>query len=147
MECITKAFEALDVFELYEILKLRAEVFVVEQNCPYQDVDDLDQFALHNLMYNDDNELVGYTRILPPGARYKEVCISRVVTSPSVRRLGWGKPLMEYTIQKALASFSEPAIRISAQAYLTDFYQSLGFETVGEGYLEDDIPHIEMLRK
>lgn len=147
MECFTKAFEELDVFELYEILKLRAEVFVVEQNCAYQDVDDLDAFALHNLMYNDDNELVGYTRILPPTVRYTETCISRVVTSPSVRRLGWGKPLMEYTIQKALATFDCTDIRISAQAYLTSFYESLGFESVGEGYLEDNIPHIEMLRR
>lgn len=145
MNFCTKHYIDITKEELYRLLQLRSAVFVVEQNCPYQDVDNMDQSAYHIFGTDNDNQLTAYCRILPPGARYNEPCISRVATDLSVRRTGWGKPLMEYAINETLQIFDSNSIRISAQLYLKKFYESLGFQQVSEQYLEDDIPHIEML--
>lgn len=135
-----KHFSELSNTELYEILKLRNEVFVVEQKCYYQDCDGHDLDAHHLLCYDD--ELIGYLRILKSGVTYDEASIGRVVVKRSHRSHKIGQKIMQAAIE-----YLEPPIRISAQAYLLSFYQSLGFKQVSEMYLEDDIPHVEMLLK
>ncbi|HEX6915971.1 MAG TPA: GNAT family N-acetyltransferase [Chitinophagaceae bacterium] len=141
-----KKFGALTPSELYEILHLRNEVFVVEQNCVFQDADHKDQKA-HHLMAWSGDELAGYTRLLPPGAAYSEMSIGRVVTSPEYRRSGVGRKLMQESIDQCYRLFGKGPIRIGAQEYLKHFYESFGFRQVGEGYLEDGIPHIYMVRE
>jgi ElaA protein len=138
-----KSFEDLKVDELYQIMALRSEVFVVEQNCVYQDLDGKDQKSWH-LMGSMEGSLVAYSRLLPQGISYSDASIGRVVTSPDKRRLGLGKTLMQESIASIEKLFNTKNIRISAQCYLLDFYQSLGFVTIGESYLEDGIPHQEM---
>ena len=138
-----KKFEELTPHQLYAVLQLRIEVFVVEQNCPFQDADDKDQASYHLLGYVN-NKLVAYTRLVPPGVSYDEPSIGRVVTSPSVRRTGAGKELMRESIQKVYDLFGKQPIKIGAQLYLKNFYESLGFAQIGESYLEDGIPHIYM---
>ena len=141
---ITKTFNELSNIELYQLLQLRAEVFVVEQNCPYQDMDDKDLKSFHVLGY-DTGKLVACTRLVPIGVSYEhEPSIGRVVTHPSVRSLGYGKLLMEYSIAETKKRFNSSVIVIGAQQYLDKFYQSLGFVPEGEMYLEDNIPHITM---
>lgn len=140
-----KSFDELNTQELYEILRLRNEVFIVEQNCPYLDLDDKDQKSYH-LRYHVDGQLAAYTRLIPAGVSYKEVSIGRVATSHKYRGTGLGKKLMEASIQGCNQKFGESNIRISAQLYLLKFYQSLGFNEINEPYDEDGIPHIEMLR-
>ena len=138
------AWHELSTEKLYTILALRAEVFVVEQNCPYQDVDGKDLKSLHVLGYAEDDSLCAYARLVLPGVSYDEWSIGRVVTSPSVRRSGVGEALMRV----CMAYFAEhhiAAVRISAQSYLHDFYSKFRFVRVSEEYLEDDIPHMEML--
>ena len=129
---------------LYAILALRAEVFVAEQNCPYQDVDGKDLKSLHVCGYSDSGELCAYARLVKPGVSYDEWSIGRVITSPRVRRTGAGEELMltcmAYFVEQRIS-----AVRISAQSYLHDFYTKFGFVRVSEEYLEDDIPHMEML--
>ncbi|MCB0706118.1 MAG: GNAT family N-acetyltransferase [Saprospiraceae bacterium] len=140
-------YAELSLNQLYEILRLRAEVFVVEQDCPYQDLDELDQQAYHLKTWSPKGELQAYARILPPGASYEGYAsIGRVVTSPGVRGKGFGKKLMEEAIESCKFLFPEKPIKISAQVYLLEFYRSLGFESDGAGYLEDGIPHIGMIR-
>jgi ElaA protein len=139
----TKTFDQLTTIELYQLLKLRAEVFVVEQNCAYLDIDNYDLGALH-ILGTSNNEIVAYARLLPQGYYHKEAGIGRVVTSTAVRSLGFGKLLMEYAITETLLQFNTTEIVISAQLYLEKFYTNLGFKTEGETYLEDDIPHIKM---
>jgi ElaA protein len=139
----TKKFIELSTTELYQLLKIRAEVFVVEQNCAYLDVDNYDLGALH-ILGTRNNEIVAYARLLPQGYYHKEAGIGRVVTSASARTLGYGKLLMEYAITETLIQFKTNEIVISAQLYLEKFYTNLGFKTEGEPYLEDDIPHIKM---
>lgn len=141
---IYKSFDALTTAELYAILQLRNAVFVVEQNCPYQDLDDKDQHSFHLMGWIND-ELVAYTRIIPRGISYAEASIGRVVTAPAYRRQQIGRPLMEMSIDKAFSQFNCTNIKISAQVYLQGFYESLGFVRCSEPYLEDGIPHIEML--
>lgn len=140
---IIKDWKELDKEMLYSILSLRAEVFVVEQNCPYQDVDGKDKKCLHVCGLNEQRELVAYARLVKPGVSYDEWSIGRVVTSPSARRLGMGENLMRecmnYFREHEIAS-----VRISAQSYLHDFYVKFGFVQVSDEYLEDDIPHIQM---
>jgi len=136
-------FNELSARQLYAIYKLRSEVFVVEQNCAYQDVDDKDLHAWH-LMLCKNNELVGYCRLLPPGLSYSESSIGRVVTVQSERGQGTGRQLMEEAIRHTFALFGKNDILISAQTYLIKFYKSLGFVEEGEVYPEDDIPHIKM---
>jgi ElaA protein len=142
---LLKKFEALTPFELYAILQLRNEVFVVEQNCVFQDADDKDQTSWH-LMGMQDDKLVAYTRLVPPGVSYAEPSIGRVVTSPQVRGTGIGKELMQRSIDECYRLFGEQPIKIGAQYYLKQFYGSLGFAQVSEIYLEDGIEHIYMLK-
>lgn len=141
-----KKFDELSVAELYTILRLRGEVFVVEQNCPYLDTDSKDQYC-HHLMGWKDDELVAYTRLVPPGISYEYPSIGRVVTSPNARRGGFGRMLMEKSIAETISLYGQVPIRIGAQLYLKDFYSSLGFIPSSEIYLEDGIEHIEMTRE
>ncbi|HQX96425.1 MAG: GNAT family N-acetyltransferase [Chitinophagaceae bacterium] len=140
-----KKFEELTSSELYAIMQLRNEVFVVEQNCVYQDADNKDLLSYHLMGWNQQ-KLVAYTRILAPGIAFEEASIGRVVTSPSVRRTGIGFELMNRSISKTTELFGNFPIRIGAQLYLQKFYTSLGFEKDSDTYLEDNIPHIEMVR-
>ncbi|HVS96610.1 MAG TPA: GNAT family N-acetyltransferase [Puia sp.] len=139
-----KKFERLSPLELYAILRLRSEVFVVEQNCVFLDMDDKDRHC-HHLMGMLGDRLVGYSRIVPAGISYVESSIGRIVTSPSVRRRGIGRELMARSIQTLYELYGVTDIRIGAQFYLTSFYASFGFVQKGEIYLEDGIEHIEML--
>lgn len=140
-----KPFSALSPSELYQILRLRNEVFIVEQNCVYQDLDNKDIHCLHLMGWQDD-QIIAYSRIVPPGLSYVEPSIGRVVTSPLVRRTGAGRKLMLNSIDLLYNNFGETAIKISAQFYLKAFYESLGFQKNSEIYLEDGIDHIEMVR-
>ena len=141
-----KKFTQLTTVELYEILKIRAEVFVVEQNCPYQDVDSRDKEAYH-LYLEDNNKIIAYLRVLLRGVSYEEISIGRVLTIESYRKKGLSRDLMNRAISFISDSLGEEKIRISAQVYLQDFYKGLGFQIVSDIYLEDDIEHIEMLYK
>ncbi len=140
---ITKTFPELTTTELYQLLKLRAEVFVVEQNCVYLDADDKDHSSFHVLGYDNDL-LAAYCRLVPAGVSYKEPSIGRVVTGFVFRKAGYGKLLMEYSIPEIKNRFNTNNIVISAQHYLETFYVNLGFVTEGDVYLEDGIPHIKM---
>lgn len=171
-----KNFNDLTNKEIYEIFRLRIAVFVVEQNCPYQDADGKDQKCLHVMgtLTSDrvrhssvqrtplgelpdptvskalpagrqGEDLIAYARILPPTISYKEVSIGRVATSQDARRTGAGKLLMEKSMKIIKSEFGNVPVRISAQAYLEKFYTGFGFKRVSEEYLEDNIPHIEML--
>jgi ElaA protein len=139
-----KNFDELKPRELYAILHLRNEVFVVEQNCVYQDADNKDIYG-HHLMGWNNHKLVAYARILPSGLGFDEVSIGRIVTSPSVRRTGLGKILMQKSIEQTYILYGKVPIRIGAQLYLKHFYESFQFRQAGALYLEDDIEHIEML--
>lgn len=142
-----KSFEELSNTELYTILRLRAEVFIVEQNCPYLDLDGKDQSSFHLMGMNDKQELAAYARLLPAGLGFNEVSIGRVLSSSAARGGGAGMELMQTAIQHIHKKFGEVPIRIGAQLYLKKFYERLGFVQVSEMYLEDDIEHIEMLRE
>ncbi len=139
-----KSFNELTPQELYAILKLRSEVFVVEQNCVYLDTDNKDPFSFH-LSGWLGKDLVAYARILPPGLAFEEASIGRVVTNPLNRKTGAGRELMQRAIEKTLQQFDVSAIKIGAQLYLLPFYTSLGFNISGPEYMEDGIPHIEMI--
>ncbi len=142
---ILKKFEELTTPELYAILRLRSEVFVVEQQCVFQDMDDKDQYCYHLMLWKN-GLLAAYTRLVPPGVSYPYPSIGRVVTSPAARGEGLGKLLMEKSIESVTELFGISPIKIGAQLYLKKFYSSLGFETSSEVYLEDGIEHIEMIR-
>ena len=138
-----KSFETLTVSELYAILKLRSEVFVVEQNCAYLDIDGKDPLALHLFgVYND--QIVACSRLFKPGITYETASIGRVVVSADYRDKKWGKELMLQSISAIKHQFGETQITIGAQLYLKKFYESLGFAQSSEMYLEDNIPHIKM---
>jgi len=139
-----KNFDDLTPHELYAILQLRSEVFVVEQQCVFLDADGKDQLCFH-IMGMENNSLLAYTRLVPAGISYAEPAIGRVVTSPQARNRGAGRQLMEYSINQCHILFGRCAIRIGAQVYLQKFYTSLGFRPEGEIYLEDGIQHIEMV--
>lgn len=140
-----KAFNELTLNSLYEVLQLRAEVFVVEQNCPYQDVDGKDQKAMHILGYHKE-QLVAYTRVFKPGYYFDNASIGRVVVKENARQYGFGKDIMKASIAFIEDTLDLSTIELSAQTYLKKFYNDLGFQEIGEGYLEDDIPHIRMLK-
>lgn len=144
VQWICKRFDELLLQELYSILRLRNEVFVVEQQCIFQDADNKDQHC-HHLMGIINNELVAYTRLLPPGLAYEEASIGRVVNSPLVRNTGVGKELMRRSVIELYQLWGKQPIRIGAQLYLKKFYESFGFQQVSDIYLEDGIDHIEML--
>ncbi len=139
-----KSFEELTTKELYEILKIRSEVFVVEQTCPYLDPDGKDYESYH-LFLEENDEIVGYSRIIPKGISYNEVSIGRVIVNEKYRGKKIAKEMMIKAIEFVKNTMNDNTIRISAQAHLTNFYQSVGFKEVSEIYLEDDIPHVEML--
>ena len=140
-----KKFEELTGIEVYEILALRSEVFVVEQNCVFLDMDNKDQESYH-LQGRIGASLIAYVRILPPGLLYPEPSIGRVVTSPSFRRNGAGKELMKTAISNSYTLFGIQPIMIGAQLYLKKFYEDLGFIQCSEVYMEDEIPHIKMIK-
>lgn len=141
-----RRFDELTPYQLYAILQLRNEVFVVEQNCVFQDADDKDQDSYH-LMGFLDKKLVAYTRLVPAGLSYAQASIGRVVTSPSVRRSGAGKLLMQQSIDSLYTLFGKVPIKIGAQLYLQHFYESFGFKRISDIYLEDGIEHIYMLKE
>ena len=140
-----KRFNELSTTELYSVLQLRSEVFVVEQNCVYQDIDGKDEKAIHVLGYYKD-ELAAYSRLFSKGYYFDEASIGRVVVSPKYRDKKFGHDLMRVSIEAIKEKFNEIKITISAQEYLKNFYESHGFIQTSEMYLEDDIPHIQMKR-
>jgi len=144
MNWICKSFQTLKPEELYAILQLRNEVFVVEQNCVFQDADGKDEYAWHMMCWNDDR-LIAYTRLLPKGISYTNASIGRVVTSHNARRSGIGKELMYRSIAFIYDTWGKQAIQIGAQLYLKKFYEHFGFQQTSEIYLEDGIDHIEMI--
>lgn len=141
-------FRALSLQELYDMMYLRQEVFVVEQDCPYIDADGKDLMGYHLMGYGPQGHLRACARLLPAGVSYPaHASIGRVVTSPALRGKGAGKALMRQSLQWCTRLFGESPLKISAQCYLIRFYESFGFQTVGEEYLEDDIPHIAMVKQ
>lgn len=141
-----KRFNELSTQELYQLLQLRSEVFVVEQNCVYQDLDGKDEKALHVLGFYE-NEIVAYTRLFDKGYYFDEASIGRVVTSPKMRHKKWGHDLIKISVETIEKEFNTSEITISAQEHLKKFYEAHKFVQSSEMYLEDDIPHIQMKRK
>lgn len=146
LEWKIKRFEALSTKELYDLLQLRAEVFIVEQNCVYQDIDGKDEKALH-LIGEDNGEIVAYARLFKPHDYFEQASIGRVVVKEHSRSKKLGHILMREAIQVIKTHFDQRKITISAQLYLKKFYESHGFIQTSEMYLEDDIPHIEMKKE
>ena len=146
LNIIIKTFDELSNRELYSLLRLRSEIFVVEQNCAYQDLDGKDQKALHVLGFKN-GEIIAYTRIFKPGDYFEYASIGRVVVAESERQHKFGYEIMKASILAIKNYFNETKIKLSAQCYLKKFYNNLGFYEVGEEYLEDDIPHIAMIKK
>lgn len=140
-----QTFEELSNYELYAIMQLRLAVFSVEQNCAYQDADGKDLKSLHLSGYNSNGDIIVYSRIVPAGISFKEVSIGRVISSEKARGKGAGKELMKKSMEIIEKQFGKVPVQIGAQCYLIKFYSSFGFEISGEEYLEDNIPHIEML--
>ena len=140
-----KTFNELSLDELYYLLQLRSEVFVVEQDCVYQDVDGKDQLALH-VIGKKENNIIAYTRLFKPGDYFKEASIGRVVVAEKWRNLKYGHQLMVASIEAVETFFSSKKIKVSAQKYLENFYTNLGFIKSGKSYLEDGIPHIAMIK-
>lgn len=140
-----KTFEELTTQELYDILQLRSEVFVVEQDCIYQDLDGKDQKALHILGYKSE-KIIAYTRVFKPGDYFREASIGRVLVKENERQYKYGYAIMKASIEAIKNDNKESIIRISAQTYLRKFYGNLEFKEVGETYLEDGIPHIHMIK-
>ena len=145
MEFVVKKFNELSIQELYAILQLRSEVFVVEQDCVYQDIDYKDQKAFHILGIKEE-KIIAYARIFNSGDYFSKPSIGRIIVKENQRKYKYGFQLVSASIQYIEDNFIEKTILISAQTYLTKFYNSLGFIQQGEGYLEDGIPHIKMLR-
>lgn len=146
MALYLKYFDELSPAELYDLLQLREEVFQLEQHCLYRDIDDKDRQCWHLLLYRD-GRLAAYARLVPEGVSYEGYCsIGRVVSRTARRREGWGRQIMEATLEKLPLLFPGVPVKISAQAYLQRFYESFGFRPASEPYLEDDIPHIAMVR-
>ena len=139
-------FSELTLETLYDIMRLRQEVFILEQNCPYLDADGKDIHSYHLLGYVD-SELVAYLRLVKPGISYDELSFGRILTSKKIRGNGVGKLLMEEGIKQSKILFGNIPNRISAQMYLKKFYNAFGFKETNKEYLEDGIPHIEMIKK
>lgn len=141
-----KSFEELTTTELYAILKLRQEIFIVEQDCAYLDADSLDFESHHCFITNVHDEILSYARLIPEGISYKNyVSIGRVVTAKHARGEKMGRELMSFVIEKSKAIYSNIPIKLSAQVYILPFYNQLGFKEVGDAYLEDNIPHKAMV--
>lgn len=145
MEIEVKSFDELSTKQLYELLQLRNEVFVVEQDCVYQDIDGKDDRALHIMGWEDD-KLVAYARCFQTGDYFDKASIGRVLVRENYRKLGYGHAITKASIQAVKTNYKAESIKISAQTYLVIFYESHGFKTTGERYLEDGIPHIAMVR-
>ena len=142
------SFDELSLHELYEILKIRQVIFIVEQDCAYLDADDLDQVAWHLIGWREDankKNIVAYLRVVFPGKKYPEPSIGRVLVTPESRKIGLGKKLTSEAVARIAEEYPNKAIRISAQQHLEKFYSEFGFKTVSKPYKEDGIPHIEML--
>lgn len=146
IEWTWRRFSDLGVERLYAVLALRCRVFILEQGA-YLDPDGLDRGAWHLLGHDEAGALQAYLRVVDPGLKYDEPAIGRVITAPEVRGTGLGRVLMDEGLRRCEAAWPGQGIRISAQAHLERFYASLGFERVGEDYLEDDIPHLQMFRR
>ncbi|QIE59881.1 GNAT family N-acetyltransferase [Rasiella rasia] len=144
MEIIVKTFDELTIYELHDTLQLRSEVFVVEQDCVYQDIDGKDSKALH-IIGRNNGKIVAYTRCFAPGIYFKEAAIGRVVVDKNQRAFGFGHDIMKASIDAIEKRFRTKNIKLSAQTYLIKFYESHGFKTTGSEYLEDGIPHVAML--
>jgi len=145
---LLKSFVDLTTDELYALLRLRNEVFIVEQNCPFPDLDGKDQLCHHLLGFDEvGGTLLAYTRLVPAGVSYGYPSIGRVATALRARRYGKGRELMQRSIQELSRLYGPTAIQIGAQLYLRSFYESFGFVQSGEGYLEDGIDHIPMIRQ
>lgn len=140
------SFSELSPKALYDILKARAEVFVVEQQCAYLDLDGIDEHSHHLVLYSDFGDLVAYARLIPPSIKFQEPSIGRVLTTQAARGKGFGRQLMQEGICRISALYPNAPIRISAQAYLETFYNRFGFVRISDNYDEDGIPHLEMLR-
>ncbi len=143
-EC--SSFSELSPKALYKILKARAEVFIVEQQCAYLDIDGIDEHAHHLVLYADSGELIAYARLVPPHLKFQEPSIGRVLTTQAARGKGFGRQLMQESISRLTALYPNSPIRISAQAYLEGFYNTFGFVRVSDNYDEDGILHLDMLR-
>jgi ElaA protein len=142
----TITFNELTTHDLYTILQLRQKVFIVEQNCFYLDCDEKDFGCLHLCGYQNET-MIAYLRIAPPGVIYKEVSIGRVLTEKSIRATGLGKELMKKALEICDKKFKNQTIKIMAQSYLVKFYEELGFHNISESFMEDGIPHNYMVRK
>ena len=142
-----KTFDELSNKELYGILRLRNSIFVVDQQCIFEEIDGKDQVDCHHFFCALGNQVLAYARVLGPGVLFKEPCISRVCTSLNHRSKGMGKKLMQRVLEETSRLYPEQSIRISAQFYLKKFYEDFGFQTTGDIYLEDGIEHIQMHRK
>ncbi len=148
MKWILKKYNELTLEEFHNILQLRINVFVVEQNCPYPELDGKDKIAYHFYAVADENssQILAYTRLFKPGDYYQQAAIGRVVVQPEYRNTGLGHQLIQRSIQQAEKIFHTTEIKIGAQTYLEKFYKSHGFNKVGEEYIEDGIPHIYMIK-
>lgn len=146
MELNIKEFSQLTNKELYKIIEARINVFVVEQDCPYRECDNKDQKSIHLFLKKED-QITAYLRIIPPGISYPEASIGRVLVGKEYRRNGLGLQIMKAALAYLKENLKVEAVKISAQEYILDFYQNLGFNVVSDRYLEDDIPHYQMLLK
>jgi ElaA protein len=147
MSIEVKHYNQLTLNEFHDLISLRIRVFVIEQNCPYQELDGKDKLSFHLIMRNDSGEIIGTTRILPQNISYPEIGIGRVVIDEKYRYLKLGHALMKESLQFIRTEFPDQNIKLSAQTHLCEFYASHGFVSTGKEYLEDDIPHTEMLLK
>lgn len=145
MEIEVKSFDELSKRELYSILQLRSEVFVIEQDCIYQDIDGKDDRALH-ILGLEDGKLVAYARCFQAGDYFDEAAIGRILVRENYRKLGYGHKITNASIHAIKTKYKADKIKISAQIYLVIFYESHGFKTKGDRYMEDGIPHIRMIR-
>lgn len=144
MEYVIKTFDELTSKELYQLLKVRVDVFVVEQTCPYPEIDDYDQHAIHYFL-KEKNNIVAYVRLLPSRSRYKEASIGRVLVTQEYRKCGYAREMMKKAIKYINNEWKETKIKLQAQVYLENFYTSLGFIRTSAEYLEDNIPHVDMI--
>jgi ElaA protein len=139
-------FSEFSAAQLYAVLSMRSEVFIVEQNCVYQDMDGVDIDCLHVIGWTSDQQVAAYMRIVPPGRKFAEVSLGRVITSNTARGTGIGKQLLTRGLELIAAHYPGLAIRIHAQAYLEKFYGTFGFVTVSDVFMEDNIPHCVMMK-
>ncbi len=147
LEWKCKRFEQLDTDQLYELIKFRVDIFVVEQRCPYPELDEKDRVAdTHHLIAYQNRKIIAYARLLPPGASYSGSSIGRFAVDGTLRRQGIGSALMNKCLEQMAILWPDHDIKVSAQAHLKIFYESFGFTQTSKSYLEDGIPHIEMLK-